>query len=104
MITDADVGRAVDSILRERLGSQGYQAAVVSSETDYEGEPIIRVTARFARAIEDTELLLGSVDAIRHVLIEKGDDRFVFLNQEYPGSDEEVNEDEDEAASYGAPQ
>jgi ribosomal 50S subunit-associated protein YjgA (DUF615 family) len=58
----------------------------VAFEEDFDGEKIVRVTAHFERREDLGEALFDAADTIRARLIKAGDDRFVFVRRDYPGS------------------
>lgn len=88
------VREVVSDILSERLSSRGYSGADVAFEEDFDGEEIIRVTVHLARPLDNFDDFYDSVGAIRDRLMKEGDDRFVFLNQDYPGANEIAEEDD----------
>jgi hypothetical protein len=95
-----DVKQVVTGVLRERLAKNGYSNADVKFEEDFDGEEVIRVTVHLSEPVANADELYDSVGLIRKKLAQAGDDRFVFLRQEYPGADDFDGEDED--ASGGA--
>jgi hypothetical protein len=64
-------------------------------DDDFDGEKIVRVTAHFDRPRDVGESLFDAADTIRTRLIEAGDDRFVFVSRDYPGSADEEGSDEE---------
>lgn len=84
----AEVKDVVSGVLSERLSKSGYSGVDVAFEEDFDGEEIIRVTIYLARPVENVDELYDSVGVIRDRLSKAGDDRFVFLNQDYPDGDD----------------
>jgi hypothetical protein len=95
MTTDADIRKIVADVLRERFAKLGLVNSDVSLEQDFDGERIVRVTAHFDRPRDVGESLFDAADTIRARLIEAGDDRFVFVDRDYPGSFDEDESDEE---------
>jgi hypothetical protein len=91
-MTDAEINEIVSRILRARLEQFGFAQSRVNSESDFEGSPIIRVTARYENGRVPSNQLTDSLHAIRSELLRRGEERFVFLDSEYPGQ-EEADED-----------
>ena len=91
-MTDDQIKRLVTPLLRKTLGQSTFRSATVESETDFDGNPIIRVIANVTSGDIPAETLLDVQHDIRSVLIEKGDDRFIFLDAAYP-HEELVDED-----------
>jgi hypothetical protein len=94
-----EVREVVSGVLSERLSKSGYSGIDVAFEEDFDGEEIIRVTIHLAQPVENVDELYDSVGVIRDQLSKSGDDRFVFLNQDYPEADD--FDDEDEGLSRG---
>jgi hypothetical protein len=91
-MTDAEINKIVTGILRARLEQFGFAQSRVKSESDFEGSPIIRVTARYNNGRVPSDQLIDSLHAIRSELLRQGEERFVFLDSEYPGQ-EDADED-----------
>jgi hypothetical protein len=66
----------------------------VMPEADFDGEPVIRVLALLRKRVENVDELCRSVGAIRDEFISAGGARFVFLDQDYAGAEEEYEEEE----------
>ena len=82
------VQKLVSGILDEKLASTGYRGADVTFDSDFDGEPLIRAKAHLERPVADSNVLFDAADEIRTQLVREGDDRFVIITQDYPGSDE----------------
>jgi hypothetical protein len=95
MTTEAAIREIVSEVLRERFAKVGLVDSDVDFEEDFDGDKIVRVTAHFDRREDIGESLFDAADTIRARLINEGDDRFVFVRRDYPGSSEEVEADED---------
>ena len=93
-MTDGEINEVVTRILRDRLNQFGFAGSQVRSELDFDGTPIIRVTGRYENGRIPTDKYIDSLEAIRTELIDRGEDRFVFLDSEYPR--ELVQGDDDE--------
>ena len=95
MTTEAAIRRIVSEVLGERFANLGFVNSDIVFDEDFDGEKIVRVTAHFDRPQDVGESLFDAADAIRSRLIKAGDNRFVFLSRDYPGSfDEEESDDE----------
>jgi hypothetical protein len=92
-MTDGQINEVISELLRSRFGDAGFEYSTVRSEEDFDGASILRVKAHFNNGKVATDRLIDAVDDIRTELIARGEERFVFLNGEYPG---EVDEDEDD--------
>ena len=93
----AQVKEVVAGVLSQRFSKNGYSSTDVLVEEDFDGEEIIRVTVHLERPLENTEELYESVGEIRERLQQKGDKRFVFLTQDFPGANDFGGEDDDVA-------
>jgi hypothetical protein len=91
-MNDKEINELVSPFLRERFKDVGFQRATVRSEQDFDGSSILRVMAYFDRPDIPSERLINAVDDIRSKLLERGEERFVFLTSKYP-QDEAVDED-----------
>ena len=95
MTSQAAIRKIVSEALHEHFASRGLVNSDVSFEEDFDGEPIIRVTAHFDRRRDVGESLFDAADTIRARLIKAGDYRFVFVSHDYPGSSDEKRSDEE---------
>ena len=92
-MTDQEVSQIVHHVLRDRVPAANFMGADVWSDTDFDGDPIIRVTARHGyRPDTKPDPLITAVHDLRSALIERGEDRFVFLTNEV--ADEQCIEEE----------
>ena len=82
-MTDQEIQEVVSNILRTRVPEAGFKGADVSSDIDFDGESIIRVTARYERRPQERrDVLIGAVHDLRDALIDRGEERFVFLTND----------------------
>jgi ribosomal 50S subunit-associated protein YjgA (DUF615 family) len=95
MMTEAAIRKIVSEVLRERFGKLGFVNSDVVLDEDFDGEKIVRVMAHFDRSRDVGESLFDAADTIRARLIASGDDRFVFVSRDYPGSSDEEGSDEE---------
>jgi hypothetical protein len=91
-MTDDQIRKLVTPLLRKTLAQSGYRSATVESETDFDGNPILRIVASVTSEDIPAETLLDAQHEIRSLLMGKGDDRFVFLDATHP-HEEFVDED-----------
>lgn len=97
MMTDSKIGEIATAVLKRRFADAGFLNAEAATEEDFDGGPIVRVTAHFARSLHDLRKFVSSVGAIRDELSKSGEERFIILTHDYPGSESELDEDgEDE--------
>jgi ribosomal 50S subunit-associated protein YjgA (DUF615 family) len=95
MMTEAEIRKIVSDEMQARFANRGLVNSDVVLDDDFDGEKIVRVTAHFDRRRDVAESLFDAADTIRARLIEAGDDRFVFVNRDYPGSSDEEESDEE---------
>lgn len=96
MMTDGEINEVVTRVLRTRLNQFGFADSRILSDTDFDGSPIIRIIAHYKK--EDrvpSDELVDSLEEIRSELIQRGEDRFVFLDNEYPDQEEQEEEGEE---------
>ena len=94
MLTEAAIRKIVSEVLWERFGELGLVNSDVVLDEDFDGEKIIRVMVHFDRPRDIGESLFNAADTIRTRLIEAGDDHFVYVSRDYPGSSDEEGSDE----------
>lgn len=92
-MTDREVNQLVTRVLSERFRALDFTEAHTSSEIDFDGTPILRVTAIFSNRSAPRAHLIAA-QAISEALREQGEERFVFVSSRY--HDDET-EDEDAA-------
>ncbi len=81
-MTEQEIEPIVSSVLTDRFPDGQYRGATVRFDTDFDGVPIIRVTARYGTRPGSRSELVRTVHAIRDALIDRGEDRFVFLDND----------------------
>jgi len=86
MITDTQIRNIVSEVLQGRFAEHGFVNSDVVFDEDFDGEKIIRVTAHFDGPRDVADSLFDAADDIRARLLETGDDRYVFVSRDYPGS------------------
>ena len=91
-MTDAEIRDLVFRVFREDFGDLGFQDATVQSEQDFDGTSILRVRARFSKSDVSSDRLTEALHQIRSELLNKGEDRFVFLSID-SSENEAVEED-----------
>ncbi len=101
MLTRIEVDAIAKAVLSEKLSQDGFIGSDVWFEDDFDGEEIIRVKAKLEKHIDDVEKIMSSVSEIRLRLLDRDDDRFVFLDQSYPGSEILDQGEEDEGDEAG---
>ena len=83
-MTDSEINEIASKILRRKFHRLGFVESKSQSEIDFDGASIIRVMAQFQRRpISTSESPLDAIHEIRSELLERGEERFVFLNNEY---------------------
>ncbi len=81
---DNQIAEIVARVLRERRASESLSHIEVSSDTDFDGTPIIRVMAHYDRRLDtDAGVLIDAIHEIRTELLKHGEDRFVFMSSSY---------------------
>lgn len=91
-MTDEEVSKIISKVLRREFKDLGFRSAVVTSDADFDGSPIIRATARLEGGRAPADRLAKALHDIRSELVRKGDNRFVFLSSAQP-KDEFVDEE-----------
>ena len=78
---DADIARIASRILSTRASPARFVNADARSVTSTDGLPAVRIIAQY----RDREAAVGldAMHAIRDALLSEGDDRFVFLENEF---------------------
>jgi|SRR3954452_19013281 ribosomal 50S subunit-associated protein YjgA (DUF615 family) len=99
MINNEAAEKIVRDVLAERLSAHHLIDTEIDFVEDFDGEPIVRVTARLKEPVQESELLFQAADQIRDRLLTEGDKRFVFVRQ--ASSDSERDELTDEESAEG---
>jgi ribosomal 50S subunit-associated protein YjgA (DUF615 family) len=97
MVNNEETVRIVKDVLTERLSMQSLIDTQIDFVEDFDGEPIVRVTARLKEPIHESELLFQAADEIRDRLLSQGDKRFVFVQQASSGFGRDDQADEESA-------
>ncbi|MBP0616281.1 hypothetical protein [Jiella mangrovi] len=83
VLSDDEARRLVDPLLRERLKEFGYRGVVVSSEEDFDGDMVLRLTVDVDRQVSGRAMLdVGG--EIWGALLDRGDARFALLTYRRP--------------------
>lgn len=91
-LTDDEVAKIIRKILSREFKDLGFEHVAVNSEEDFDGDSIIRVNAKLKSGTAPAERLSKALHNIRSELIDRGEDRFVFLSSAQP-DDEFIEED-----------
>jgi hypothetical protein len=81
------VKQAALPLLKERLDAFGFSDADVVEEIDFDGVPILRMTAEVATKVPASDLIAVTAD-IHDAIRKKGDDRYIYLSTHRPTDDE----------------
>jgi hypothetical protein len=92
-MTDDEINKIVSKLLLERFKDVDFQHSTVESEEDFDGSSILRVTAHFGNQEVPSERLINALHEIRSELLNKGEERFVFLSSVSPQDQVVVDED-----------
>ena len=93
---DIEIAEVANRILHDRFDAAGFKQTDVASETDFDGESIVRVKAYYdRRPIADVREIVQANSAIRSELWKHDDRRFVFLDIDFPGAQGDGSEDDD---------
>lgn len=93
-MNDAEIKDVAERVLRQDTSRPGFLGADVSSDVDFEGDPVIRVIARY-KTMPQSARPLDGMHAIRTELLKLGEDRIVFLTNKY--EDEPLTAEDDAA-------
>lgn len=95
-MTDQEITTVISRILKERLPPEaGFRGAEAVSDLDFDGDSIIRITAHYERRPSiQPDPLLESVHMLRSALIEKGENRYIFLKNDV-AEEQQIEEDLD---------
>lgn len=91
-LTDDQITKIVTKVLHHEFKGLGLEHVVVNSGEDFDGDSIIRVNAKLKTGTAPAERLARALSDIRSELIDRGEDRFVFLSSAQP-DDEFIEED-----------
>ncbi|AYO85690.1 hypothetical protein [Methylobacterium brachiatum] len=95
-MTEGEIHTIANEILSRTLGSSGYERVEVQPGFDHAGEPswFLKAVFKPGSGVTDGRRLNGANADLRMKLLERGEDRFPYLNVEYP--DDEVLADDEE--------
>ena len=91
-MTDDQIATVATEILKRAFKELGFEDAVVRSEEDFDGASIIRVEAHATHPVP-VKRLTTALHEIRSRLIDRGEDRFVFLDALDPHGVVPIDED-----------
>lgn len=84
VMTDDQITEIVTKVLRREFKGLGLERVLVNSEEDFDGDSIIRVNAKLKDGTAPADRLAKALHDIRSELIDRGEDRFVFLSSAQP--------------------
>jgi hypothetical protein len=93
-MTDDEINEVASRLLHKHFEDLGFEYSTVESEQDFDGGPILRVRAYFTNGEAPTERLISALHEIRSELIRRGEERFVFLDSEFPHDQDELVDDD----------
>jgi hypothetical protein len=93
-MTDDEINEVVWKLLKKLFEDLELEYSTVESEEDFDGSSILRVKAHFRRGEVPTERLISALHDIRSALIDRGEERFVFLDSEFPHDQDEFADDD----------
>jgi hypothetical protein len=92
MTPNAEIQKIAERVLQSQFASSRIVGCRVASEEDFDGAEIVRVTAVSEIPVDDASARLAANLAIRDELLQRGDDRYVFLDIEL--SSDQPDEDD----------
>lgn len=82
-MTDQEITKLVSEVLREQVPEAGFLGAEASSGLDFDGDPVIKIVARYQRRPDTKpDPLLNASHLLRSALISRGEDRFILLKND----------------------
>jgi hypothetical protein len=93
-MTDDEINEVVSRLLHRHFENLGFEYSTVESEQDFDGGPILRVTAHFKNGRVPADRLIDAGHEIRSELIRRGEERFVFLDSAFPHDEDELVDDD----------
>ncbi len=82
MTPNAEIKKIAEAVLQTQFASSKIVDCRVDAEEDFDGAEIVRVTAVSEIPVDDARKRLAANTAIREALLQRGDDRYVFLDIE----------------------
>lgn len=95
MASESEIRSIIAEVLEKHFTEPKLLRFDVNFTEDFDGEKIIRVIAHLAKPSERSEPIFAAADDIRERLAAAGDERFVFLRQDYPRPPENESGEED---------
>jgi hypothetical protein len=94
-LTEEQVKQLADAVLREELGSSGYESVSVRFDDDNDGDPAIYLDAHLLpnSPLVDAKIFVEALHKLRSELINNGELRFPYLYTRHP--DDEFAYDND---------
>ncbi|ORE92340.1 hypothetical protein [Aurantimonas sp. 22II-16-19i] len=86
VLSEDEARRIAEPILRKYLQPFGYGGVSVSSEEDFDGAIVLRMSVNVERQVSG-RAMVDVVGAIREALLDRGDERFAFLSYRRPDTD-----------------
>lgn len=94
-LTVEEVRELASPELEHGFREYGLQSVDVAESKDYQGEPILTISAGTDRPVP-ADLLVNTLDAIHALLRSKHEERMVFLSTNRPGSSEVIGPSDEE--------
>lgn len=92
-LVQVEIEDVAEPIVAERFRDFGYRTLEIHEDRDYDGDPILRMTASVTTRVPAT-LVIDAMDAVGSALLANGEERLVFLGTRTPEADV-VEDDED---------
>ena len=91
-MTTEEVRVLADQVLNETLGSSGFARSTVEAGVDHDGDKALFVTAHFKprSGVTAGKASLDAMSGLRTSLLDKGEDRFPYLDYDYPDDERPV--------------
>ncbi|WP_372424658.1 hypothetical protein [Salinarimonas chemoclinalis] len=85
-MTDEEIRRLVEPILRRHLGPFGFETAEVVSGRDHDGDPAIFVSAKYRLGEPklDADAALLAMNEVWDTVRSRNDDRIPYLQHRFP--------------------
>ncbi len=92
-MTDQEITELVSEVLREQVPEAGFLGAEAFSSVDFDGDPIIKIVARYQRRPDvKPDPLLNASHVVRSALISRGEDRFILLKNDVASENQSESE------------
>jgi hypothetical protein len=85
-MTEEQIVRLADTVLRDKLKTVGYESVAVRLEDDNDGDPAIYIDANLApdTPLVDPKIYMDALSTLRDELIYNGERRFPYLYTKHP--------------------